>query len=70
MDEDLSQRLEKIESHLAHLEQQFNKLNEAVIEQGRWLKNLQTHQQRIAQTVETFESDRIQTDQSKPPHYQ
>ena len=70
MNEELSQRLEKIESHLAHLEQQFDKLNEVVIEQGRSLKKLQTHQQRIAQTVERFESDRIKSDQTKPPHYQ
>ena len=47
---------EEIESHLAHLEHQFDKLNEVVIEQGRLLKKIQTHQQRIAQTVESIRS--------------
>jgi uncharacterized coiled-coil protein SlyX len=70
MNDPLLQRLEKIESHLAHLENLCDKLNEVVIDQGKVLKKLQTHQQRLAQTVETMEVERIKSDRSKPPHYQ
>jgi uncharacterized coiled-coil protein SlyX len=69
MDQETSTRLEKLESHLAHLEHQFDKLNEVVIEHTRLLKRMQTQQQRIAQTVESIEIDRIKSDRSKPPHY-
>jgi len=70
MNEALSERLEKIESHLAHLEHLHDKLNEVVIDQAKALKKLQTYQQRLAQTVESMESERIKSDRSKPPHYQ
>jgi len=70
MDEEISRRLEKIESHLSFLEHQFEKLNEVVIEHARLLKKMQTHQQRLAHTLESMELDRIKADRSKPPHYQ
>jgi len=70
MNDDASRRLEKIESHLAHLEHLYDKLNEVVIDQGKALKKLQTHQQRLAQTIEAMEAERIKSDRSKPPHYQ
>ena len=69
MNNDISQRLEKIESHFAFLEHQFEKLNEVLIEHTRLLKKIQTQQQRLAQTVETIEVERIKADRSKPPHY-
>jgi uncharacterized coiled-coil protein SlyX len=70
MDPETSKRLDALESHLAHLEHQFDKLNEVVTEHTRLLRRMQTQQQRIAQSVESMEIDRIKSDRSKPPHYQ
>ena len=70
MDKDLAERLEKIESHLAHLEHLCDQLNQVVMEQGRGLARLQVQQQKVSQTVEEIELDRIKTTNPKPPHYQ
>lgn len=69
MDEEISKRLDKIESALAHIEHLYDSLNEVVVEQGNAIKKLKTQQQRIAQTVERMESDRVKADRSKPPHH-
>jgi uncharacterized coiled-coil protein SlyX len=70
MDTELLQRLERIESHLAHLERQYEELNQVVIEQASTLKKLQSQQQRIAQSVEASEMERIKATNPRPPHYQ
>lgn len=70
MDPELAERLQRMESHIAHLERQYEELNQVVIEQSREIKKLQTHQQRIAQSVETAELERIKATNAKPPHYQ
>jgi uncharacterized coiled-coil protein SlyX len=70
MDSELSERLDRIESHLAHLERQYEELNQVVIEQGAALKKLQSQQQRMAQSVEGSELERIKATSQKPPHYQ
>jgi len=70
MDPELSERLERLESHVAHLERQYEELNGVVIEQGAILKKLQSAQQRIAETIETAELDRIKSTNARPPHYQ
>lgn len=70
MDSELSERLDRIESHLAHLERQYEELNQVVIEQGAALKKLQSQQQRMAQSVEVSELERIKATNQKPPHYE
>ena len=70
MKDEFAQRLEKIESHLAHLERQYEELNQVVIEQARMIKRLQTQQGKIAESVETAEMERIRATNPKPPHYQ
>ena len=70
MDQELSQRLERLESHAAHLERQYEELNRVVVEQSRTIMKLQSNQQRLAESVETAEMDRIKSTNSKPPHYQ
>lgn len=70
MDTELAQRLERLESHVAHLERQYEELNQVVIEQAKSLRKLQANQQRLADSVETTELDRIKSTNSKPPHYQ
>ena len=66
----MSERLEKVESTLAHLERQCEQLNEVVIGQGKLLAKLQSHLQRVGQSMESIELDRIKTTNPKPPHYQ
>ena len=70
MDENLLNRLERLESHLAHLEHQYDELNQVVLEQGRMLAKIQTLQFRISQSVETMELERVKATNPKPPHYQ
>lgn len=70
MDNELSERLNKVESSLAHLEHQYEQLNQVVTEQARQLTKLQALQQKISQTVEGIELERIKSTNAKPPHYQ
>jgi uncharacterized coiled-coil protein SlyX len=67
---DSSQRLEKIESHLAHLERQYEELNQVVIEQARVIARLQKETGKISDTVGTIELERVRATNPKPPHYQ
>ena len=64
------ERLERIESHLAHVERQYDELNQVVIDQGKQLKKLQSQQRRLADSVEITETERIKATPAKPPHYQ
>lgn len=70
MDTELSQRLAQLESSIAHLEKHYEELNQVVIEQAKTIRKLQSNQQRLADTVETSELDRIKSTNAKPPHYQ
>ena len=63
-------RLDKVESHIAHLENQLDQLNQVVIEQGRLLARLQKDHAKLAETMQTVELERIKSTSSKPPHYQ
>ncbi len=70
METDLPQRLEKPESHLAHLERQYEQLNEVVIAQGKELAKAQTRLRGLGQSLETIELERIKSTNPRPPHYQ
>ena len=70
MKDELSERLAKIESHAAHLERQYEELNLVVLDQGKVIKKLLSAQQRIAETIETTELERVKSVNPKPPHYQ
>jgi uncharacterized coiled-coil protein SlyX len=70
MDKETAERLEKLESHLAHLEHQYDQLNQVVLEQARLLAKAQVQQQKVAQTIEGIELERIKSTNPKPPHYQ
>ena len=70
MQHEIPERLTRLESTLAHLEHQHEQLNQVVIEQGRQLDRLKTHLQRVGQSIETIELERIRTTNPKPPHYQ
>ncbi len=68
--DDALQRLERIESHLAHLEKQYEELNQVAIAQGRLLARLQKECAQVSDSVGTFELERIRANNAKPPHYQ
>ena len=70
MDKEIAGRLEKLESHLAHLEHQYDELNKVVVEQARQLAKMQAQQQKVSDTVESIELERIKSTNPKPPHYQ
>jgi len=70
MADENSRRIEKIESHVAHLEHQVEQLNGVVIEQGKLLERLKKEVQRQSAAMQTLELDHIKSNQQKPPHYQ
>jgi uncharacterized coiled-coil protein SlyX len=70
MNEDLSTRLGKIESNLAHLEHQVEQMNEVIMAQDKLLERLKKEVQRQSSTMEGLELERIKANSSKPPHYQ
>jgi uncharacterized coiled-coil protein SlyX len=63
------QRLEQIESHLAHLERLYDELNQVVVEQAKTLHRLQAQERRLGATMEALELERIRSTNAKPPHY-
>ena len=70
MADENSQRIEKLESHVAHLEHQVEQLNEVVIEQGKLLEKLKKEVQRQSSSLQTMELERVRSNVQKPPHYQ
>jgi uncharacterized coiled-coil protein SlyX len=62
-------RLEKIEAALAHLERQYDQLNDVVIEQARVLARLQKEFAKTSDAVQAIELERIRVNNPKPPHY-
>jgi SlyX protein len=70
MQEENSQRIYKLESHLAHLEHQVEQLNGVVIEQGKLLDRLKKETQRQSGIMQTLDLERMKSNVQKPPHYQ
>lgn len=70
MNDVASQRLERVESTLAHLEHQAEQLNEVVVEQGKLLERLKREVQRQTAAMETLELERMKANNPKPPHSQ
>jgi len=62
--------MEKLESHVAHLEHQVEQLNEVIIEQGKLLDKLKKEIQRQSNSLQTLELERVRSNTQKPPHYQ
>ena len=70
MADENSRRIEKIETHLAHLEHQVEQLNGVVVEQAKLLERLKKEVQRQSSAMQTMELEGIKSNQQKPPHYQ
>ena len=70
MNDEPSQRLEKIEANFTHLEHQVEQLNQVIIEQGKVVEMLRRHAQKQSQALESIEMERIKATNARPPHYQ
>ena len=70
MNEELSDRLQKIEAQVAHLERQLDQLNEVAVGQSQDLERVKKLLNRISHSIEHAEMARIKSVDSKPPHYQ
>ena len=70
MNEDVSARLGKIESHVAHLEHQVEQMNAVIVEQGRLVDRLKKEVSRQTTAMESLELERIKANNARPPHYQ
>jgi uncharacterized coiled-coil protein SlyX len=70
MSDDISQRLERIEAHAAHLERQVEQINGVVIEQGKLLDRLKKEVQKQSALLQTQELENIKSNNQPPPHYE
>jgi uncharacterized coiled-coil protein SlyX len=70
MNEEISARLGRIESNLAHLEHLVEQINGVIMAQDKLLERLKKELQRQSSAMETLELERIKANNSKPPHYQ
>ena len=69
MNDEISERFARLESHIAHLEHQVEELNGVVIEQGKVVERLRKQVQLQARTLETTEIERVKATNPKPPHH-
>jgi uncharacterized coiled-coil protein SlyX len=69
MNDESRQRLEKVESHVAHLEHQVEQLNDVLVEQTKLLERLKKQVQLQSATLETIELERIKANNPRPPHH-
>ncbi len=68
-EDELGEKLVRMESIIAHLEHQYEELNKVVMEQGKVLSKALSQQERIADTLREMRQDEIRGDDRKPPHY-
>ena len=68
MDPKPNEGLHRLEAHMAHLEHQYEQLNQVVIEQGREITRLRQHLQTTSAALESMELERIKAHNPKPPH--
>lgn len=66
---ELTQRLERLEANVAHLERQLDELNSVAVEQGKLITRLQKRLELLGDTVESQELDRVRNNQQRPPHW-
>jgi len=69
MADEVSQRIEKLEAHVAHLEHQVEQLNDVVTGHSKLVESLKKQVQRQSGVLETIELERIKANNPKPPHH-
>lgn len=65
----LEERLARAETAMAHVERQCDELNAVVVEQGRLIDRMRRQLERLSETLQNQELERIRSTSSKPPHY-
>ena len=70
MNDDATARIDKLESHVAHLERQIDDLNQVAVQQAQEIDRFKKQLGRVSQSIENAEMERIKSVDSKPPHYQ
>ena len=65
-----NERLVKIESLLAHMEQLTEALNETVIEQDKTIRRLSQQVEQLTENLADTDMKSIKDNITKPPHYQ
>ena len=66
---ELSERLDRLETNMAHLEHNYEQLNQVVITQAKQITRLEAELRKSSDTLTTIELDRIRQPNPKPPHY-
>jgi uncharacterized coiled-coil protein SlyX len=69
MNDEILQRLERLEASIAHLEHQVEQLNEVVTGQSKLVEHLKKQSQRQSDVLQAFELERIKANNPKPPHH-
>ena len=69
MNDEISERFARLESHIAHLEHQVEELNGVVVEQAKTIERMRKQVQLQARTLETSEIERVKATNPKPPHH-
>jgi len=69
MSDEITQRFERLEANIAHLEHQVEQLNEVLVDQSKLVERLKKEVQRQSATMETMELERIKANNPKPPHH-
>lgn len=70
MNDEVAERLTRLESAIAHLEHLTEQLSGVVAGQGRQLEHLSKRFELQAHSLESIELERIRSTDPKPPHYQ
>jgi uncharacterized coiled-coil protein SlyX len=70
MNDEISERLQKLEANVAHVEYQLEQLNAVIVDHSKVIERLKREVQRQSETIETQELERIKSNNQKPPHYQ
>ncbi len=66
---ELTDRLDRLEANIAHLERQLDELNAVAVEQGKTISRLQKRLELLGDTVESQELDRVRNTPQRPPHW-
>ena len=65
-----NERLVRIESALAHMQQLTEALNETVIEQDKTIRRLSQQVEQLTENLADTDMKSIKDNITKPPHYQ
>ena len=69
MNDEIFERLQRLETHVAQLEHQTDQLNDVIIQQGKAIDRLKKEVQRQSTLLQGVELERIKSNNPKPPHH-